>query len=375
MQVQILPLKIMNRISKYLFYLTIFAIPFYIFRFNLVFPTTILEVLIYLSFLVALFEKKIDLSFKDKKDLFGLLFVLLSLTGVSADPNLSSALGIWKAYFFDGYLLYLLIKAHKEDENIINLLIYASATMSLVALMIYFFGFQTADGRLYDLDRLSPNYLAMFLIPSVLLSFYRIIYSKKYIILAPLAISALALTLTFSRGALIALAGGIIILIAYKFKKRARALFVLGSVAALLLASFIIFKPKGDDMGRAGSSSNIRYYIWATSLEMVKKNPLTGIGISNYQNYFTELTKERVNYPEFISPQALTAHNLYLHLLLTCGLPAFLILLALIYYSITKSKKPLIIVAFSGILFYGLIDTPFFRNDLSAIFWVLIALL
>jgi O-antigen ligase len=86
------------------------------------------------------------------------------------------------------------------------------------------------------------------------------------------------------------------------------------------------------------------------------------------------MTKTWVNYPEFISPQALTAHNLYLQIYITCGLSAFMAFVALIFSSrFWRLTDVAACAALVAILFYGLVDTPFARNDLAAVFWLILA--
>jgi len=130
------------------------------------------------------------------------------------------------------------------------------------------------------------------------------------------------------------------------------------------------------------TSNNIRWYVWQTSIEIVGQRPLLGVGLGNYQNYFTQRTKDRVNYPEFIAPLALTAHNLYLHILTTMGVVGLIVFMWLIWSAIKavspQSRLPatlMILAGFVSILFYGFVDTPFFKNDLAILWWLLIGIL
>jgi len=130
-----------------------------------------------------------------------------------------------------------------------------------------------------------------------------------------------------------------------------------------------------DDMGRTGRSSNIRYYIWSTSLEIARQKPIFGIGLSNFQSYFSDLTRERVNFAAYISPQALTAHNLYLHIYLTMGLLGLIVFIGLVTQSgFWRLRDRAASLALFSVLFYGLVDTPIFCNDLAGLFWIILAL-
>jgi len=286
----------------------------------------------------------------------------------------------------DGYLLFLIILFFAKEERrfILDVLVFSGVLTAVSTLTLYFIGVKSADGRLLDLDRLSPNYLAMYLSPILALALYLFLAGKKVktaIFLGGAGmIIGFALVLTQSRGALFALLGAAIVsayalLKATKLKFMRHVLFAL-AFAAFFAGSYLAFRPDFvQTSGRVGQSSNIRYYIWTASYEIARAHPVSGIGLSNYQNYFSDLTRSRVNYPEFITPEALTAHNLYLHIYLTCGILGLVAFVALVVFSKFWNFKTAASAAFLVILFYALIDTPFFRNDLAVLLWILLGII
>jgi len=380
----------MKKLGKILLFITIALIPIYVLRFKLFsIPTTVLELLIYITF-ATVFIGDFAKMFKASKNpifKFGLIFVLTGLIAVFIDPNRTNGLGLFKAYFFDGFLMFWLVLANVEDrQSIIAALVTSGAIAALGSLTLYCFGIKTEDGRLLDLDRLSPNYLAMYLTPIFVISAYKSVFARvkdnKFLFIAASIIILLAIWLTGSRGVVVGILFTALFII-FKLLDREikgsskiliRSLFAIIAIA-IAAALFSYFAPDWSDHARKATSSNIRYYIWVTSLEIGKLNPIFGVGLSNYQNYFSNLTHDRVNYPEFISPQALTAHNLYLQIYLTMGILGVVTFLALIIKSRFWAQKDLAIsAAFVAILAYGLVDTPFFRNDLSLVFWIILAL-
>jgi len=369
-------MKFRNTILKIL----IILVPFYFVRFNIgPVPTTLLEIAIYVAAVLFLFYKFFDL--KDKKTLIlaGGVFVLAGLLSAIVSPDKISGLGLWKAYFLDGYLVFLMfLSAYKNKEDFLVFIVFSGVLTAALSLIVFATGIRTVDGRLYDLDQLSPNYLAMFLTPIFVISLYRVVKKHSiFYILAGLLI-LLSLYLTDSRGAIVALAGAAILSVYYFLKKSRKTLakvFLVVLLAGFFIGGYLIFKPDWSDHSRKATSSNVRYYIWQTSFEIIKEKPVLGVGLSNYQNYFYNLTKDRVNYPEYISPMALTAHSLFIQLLATSGIIGFLALLYLLFTSrFYFSKNIPVVLALFSILFYALVDTPFFRNDLAAIFWILLAL-
>lgn len=369
----------------YLVFLAILSLPFYLLRFKVgPVPTTLLEILIYLGFIAGLMSRRIKVL---KHPLLkpALVFVLFGLISVFFDPNLARAAGLFKAYFLDGFLLFAMIVSLSDagKRKAFGILGISAAITAVVAIWFFLTGIKSQDGRLLDLDRLSPNYLSMYLVPAAIGLLYLVIKNVRDVSKALyfgfcLVLVAVALYLTASRGILLSLPIGLVVLV-YQFirkehQKTYKYIAVVASVAVIALGAWF-FRPSFGDMGRTGSSSNIRYYIWTTSAEIIRKNPVFGIGLSNFQDYFTELTKGRVNYGEYIAPQALTAHNLYLHLYLTTGVLGLVSFLSLVGLAFTKSKNIVVAAMVISILVYGLVDVPFFRNDLAGMFWILLALL
>jgi len=372
-------------VFKLLLIASIFSLPFYILRFNILsVPTTFLEILIYLTFIAGILSRQIKIKF-DGYFFASLIFVLSAFVSVFIDPQITRSAGIFKAYFFDGFLIFLAIRYMEKDniKYILPALVASGAIASLIALLMFIFGVKSSDGRLLDLDRLSPNYLTMFLVPIFVVGFYLLVDNLKKgktIVLCLIAdiLILLAIVLSGSRGAYLSLPVGLAIVCAQFVGKK----FISSYKTTVLILSFILiagvlwlFRPSFGDTGRIGSSSNIRYYIWTTSIEIIEKNPLTGVGLSNFQDYFTQLTRGRVNYSEYIAPQALTAHNLYLHIYLTMGLLGIASFITMLLVFIINYKNPVALSALCSILIYGIVDTPFFRNDLSILLWILLALL
>lgn len=378
-------INMLKNITKYFLVITVFAIPFYFWRFNIgPIPTTVLEVLIYITFILALSSGYLKGLVKGNRLAFylGLLFVAAGLVSALVDPDKMAGLGLFKAYFFDGFLLFcLVLRASEEKEILKESFVVGAATAAALALVYFFLGIHTGDNRLYDLAQISPNYMAMLLSPVVILalaiSFKNWKANWPYFFCLPVLL--IALYFTFSRGAIIAVAAGLLTLFFGKMiiagKRFARSALV-ALMVLLLAGAYFVYKPDWTDHARKATSSNVRYYIWTTSLEIIGKNPVVGVGLSNYQNYFTNLTQDRVNFPEFISPVALTAHNLFLQVYAVGGIILFIAFIALILGSRFWSLNDLgASAAMITILVYALVDTPFFRNDLACEAWLILALL
>ena len=423
----------------YFIALIIFLLPSYLVRFSVFqIPTTLLEILIYLGAITTAlkfsifnfqFSNKSQFSiFKQKQILIPIiLFLLAGIISIFVSPDKREALGLFKAYILDPVLLsfVILINLNKKREilnpklQIINKfqtpnskqkleignwkleillksLILSGLVIALHAIWQKITGSVTTDGRVVGVFGYSPNYLALYLAPIlVLLIAYSLWFMarKNLITLLPYILMTLiiiyALFLTGSRAAIGAVVIGVISYYVISYwdwirAKKINILFFSFLVLLFLGLSWQIVKPNWNatpDSGRLSSSNNIRWEIWKTTAkDILPQKWLLGVGLGNYQDYFTELTKDRVNFPEWIAPRALTPHNLFLNIWVNMGLLgliAFICLLYLFFKFISNKRYALSNMLFAVMittLVQGMVDTPYWKNDLAALFWILLAL-
>lgn len=382
----------MNRLTKILIFSTIFLIPTYLIRFSIFsVPTNLLEILIYFTFISYLFEKPQvnwkELSEKYKIYIFpiSLMFSGLILSTL-INQNYREGFGIIKGWFFDP-LLFSFILINKIDkigiEKILKTIFFSSAIVSLIALQYFFFGELTYDRRLAAFYS-SPNYLAMFLSPSIFIGLYLIRNSKSeiknWITLPSLFLISFVIYLTHSYTAWISIILSFFLTELIKKRKLDRktlAVFIL--ILAVAIANQIN-NPKLKNIFSERSSMESRIMIWKSSLRILEDNWIFGIGPGNFQNKYLEYQKYFPLYLEWAVPHP---HNLYLAFWLQGGILGFAGFIALLFLWIKKTlltlkkqkNSPLLAVSL-GIVFYilihGMIDTTYWKNDLSLMFWIII---
>jgi O-antigen ligase len=285
----------------------------------------------------------------------------------------------------------------KEDiKNIFSVLIYSGLVISIISLVYLIQGNFNYQGRLQGIYN-SPNFLAMALSVPLLLSFF--LLCKKQLLEdtgqrpseAPPSVSASPLTMrlglrkvffvivflilvfalfsTKSFGALLgilaALAFGLIIYLYNKNKNKE----ILGIIILVFVIIFIfgLIKIKSSD---GLKSFDARFVIWQTAWEAFETKPITGIGPGTFQDYFPP-------YPKWGVPQP---HNIFLAFLLQTGITGFIgFILILIWFFWPKANQPradkwqlLLMMLMVYILTHGLVDTTYWKNDLSIIFWLII---
>jgi O-antigen ligase len=385
---------------QYLIALIVLLLPTYLIRFSVFgIPLTVLEILIYVVFIYGLFNLGYTHLLKNKKRVWlpiGLL-LLAVLISVYISPEKEVALGQLKAYFIDPLLVFWLIICFLKKEDICIIfsgLIGSGTLVSLYSIFQKILGNITSDNRVIGIFGYSPNYVALFLVPIIILILSIIIsnFDKKKlenaVILGIVAlINIYALYLSGSRGGELAVLGGTIVflMLHYRDKINKKPILKISIYLVLLLAiigAIWFFRPNFDTIsGRVASSNNVRWQIWTESVNLVAKHPVLGIGLGNFQNSFADSTKNIANFPEYITPEALTPHNIFLMFYITTGLLgiiAFAWLIYIFYKTGFKSldKKSIILIAvMTGILLHGLVDAAYFKNDLSLIFWVILGLM
>ena len=423
----------MKKINYYLILAICFLLPSYLVRFEVFgVPTTLLEILIYVS---AIFSLILKFTSKDSSSTLKMtnkssskniltwkiwlpivLFIIAGIISIVISPDKRVALGQFKGFILDPILFFWVIFANIKNEKEINSMLYSFVAsgiyVSIFAIWQKFSSQLTADNRIVGLFGYSPNYLAFYMVPLTLVLLF-LFYPKtssgvskniklhfegnKKIWLNILSvflffIYVYVIYLTSSRAGLIsllgAIVGGIIIknIVLSKIKKSLKYFIVIFLIILTLVVGYKYLKPdfslSPELGGRITSSNNIRWQIWDTTITKIiplDSNWVWGLGLGNYQSYFSNLTSDWVNYPEWISPWALTPHNLFLHTLLNIGilgLVAFIWIIYIFFKNINfKSLASFaVFTAMLAIMTQGLIDTPYWKNDLSAMFFMFLAI-
>ena len=419
--------------------IVILALPFYLIRLEILsIPTTVLELMIYVVFLVWIIKKIRSQKFiksnegdttscrlqpknppnplyergdeflplfkgglrgiflNRSRNKFGMTFpiflILLGCTiSIIVSPDKQAGLGILKGWFIDPLLLFLIIsdviKTKKELTKILSFLAASGIIVAVVGLFYYFFNELTYDGRLKAFF-LSPNHLAMYLAPAGIIALGLFLNFKKHLYLLSFIICSIVIFLTYSYGAWMGFSAGILFLIFFFRKKIAwRKKFLLLIIICLFLSTFFFFQHNTEKFQNLAnfsrSSFESRIMIWKSSAAILKDHLFWGIGPGNFQNFYLDYQKKFPPYLEWAVPQP---HNLFLAFYLQCGLLGLIGFLWLIflffkisirYLPITgcRLQVAMLTAVMIYILIHGLIDTTYWKNDLAIIFWILIGLI
>jgi len=255
-----------------------------------------------------------------------------------------------------------------------------------VAFLAYFWGIFnhgfTYDFRLSGFFE-SANYLSLYIGPPLLLGVYYVLHGTmlerrgELLNLASVTVMSHALFLTQSYAAIIAIFGalGLYILVLL-----VRARVGILKLFTGLLVLFIVFVAIAVSQWNSRkfqqfldfenrSSSTVRLEIYDISLGLIETYPVTGVGPGLFQGYY------QTKGPDILERAPMEwniphPHNVFLAFWLNAGLLGLLALLGIIALAHIRFTYPL--VALWGIVIHGFFDTPFWKNDLSMVFWLVV---
>lgn len=387
--------------TRFGLYLICLILPAYLLRYQFLgIPTTLLELSIYLVFLIWFIRailnknliKKLRRIIKVVRPFLipVVLFFSAAIISVIISPDKKLSLGVFKGWFFDPLLVFILfldlVRHKKHTSRLILALFISASAISIFGLYEYLVGAGLdSDGRLNSVF-VPANYVSMFTVPIIVLSlaFLKNKSSSKFLLYGYcllLFINLLALYATKSYGGWLGLFGALVFIWLNVKIPRQRLKYLL--LFAFLIIILSLFESQSAKFGRlfifdTRTSSSTRSEIWRASILMIKEHPIFGIGLGNFEASYRE------NIPRIAFPPlewlVVKPHNLYLNLYLEMGILGFLSFIYLLFLFFKKSwplrQDPLIKFTIAGmlaILLHGLVDTPYFKNDLSVLFWIIIA--
>ncbi|MBD0267551.1 MAG: putative bicarbonate transporter, IctB family [Cyanobacteria bacterium Co-bin8] len=249
----------------------------------------------------------------------------------------------------------------------------------------------------------NPNLLGGYLIPAVGLSAMAVFawprWLPKLLALLLVGVNTICLVLTLSRGAWIGfLVGGFILLALVvhfwsirftPFWRRWAMPMLLGSAAAVTVLGVLAVDPLRARVlsmfaGRQDSSNNFRINVWAAVIEMIKDRPILGIGPGN--DAFNAV------YPLYQRPRytALSAYSIFLETAVEAGLVGLAVLIWLLVVTFSQGWVQLqrlrlsqdnqaywlmgAIASQAGMLCHGLVDTIWYRPQVSTLWWLMMAI-
>jgi O-antigen ligase len=396
----------MSTFLNILLFLAPISLPAYLLRFKIFnLPTTVLEIFIFILIFAWILKNKEKILRINPHQILGiwfwpiLIWFLATILAIIISPNPILAFGYWRAFILEPLVFFYILQFEYQNHNskIFSYLFYGiivSLAITSIYSLIQFLtniNLPAPWNTAWNTRRSTgffgyPNGLSLFLTPFIITVLAYFLEFKKqikkqhqYLFLIIIIISSLALLSSKSIGAFLALLiSSIILFINHRFTKKIGIIIALVSVLFSFFAGYKIFHtelhPQTIEQRFTSEkkwSSLVRLIIWQESWQIVKHHPLLGTGLRSYKTsvkpYHQKKWLEIFPHP----------HNLFLMIWIEIGLLGLLsfILICLVWikqknnlnlHQTIQISSPLI-----AILIHGLVDLPYFKNDLAIQFWLL----
>ena len=383
---------------------TIILLPTYLFRSSIYFlPFTFLETCIIAMFsgwlLAAIVQKKLRRTEPPYIYRWPIILLLGGATiGLVISPTFTNAAGLWKAYFVEPILFLIVFKEVIKNDADKRTLLWAlgisSLTVSLLAIYQKFTGFAIAEpvwtneaSRRVTAFFTSPNAVGLYLGPTIalysgwLLSEWRNVQATNLKSLI-LVLALLAVLFTVSHGTWLGLLAAAAVLSYFGWNKKKTVL-----VTLILIIITLVVPPLRQQVlpiitfqDHAGQN---RITLLQTSWQYLTAHPshfLFGAGILG----FSEL-HQQTREPLLTEP-LLYPHNIIFNFWLETGLVGLVGIIWLLSKFFGRSISKIstvtanrflilgVLTAMVVILVHGLVDVPYFKNDLAVLFWIMVGL-
>lgn len=383
--------------------LLIACLPVYQIRFEVLgIPMTLLEAFIILLTLVWLVQtvrtqRRIDVPYAWAVG----AFVLAGTIAMIVSVDVRAGLGLWKAYIIEPVFVYVVymntIRTEKDQRQIhwafivLLLLVGAGALLQAVGWMqipepyaseiprrvTSVYPFPTAIGKIAD-------QLIVFSLTFVVFAWSALraqLRRRLFGFLLAGGIGIASLFLSVNRGALLGVLASIF-LFALLSRRRMIVLSLCAVACAALLFVPVVHTEIEKVFTRTDTSTDVRVVMWQGTWRLIMHHPITGAGLGGFPTLYNEY-RDASHVELFPNPD-----SLYLTLWSEMGLYGVLAFFWIfgiwarsawraIHTSPSGSYRWLLGVAASAVLIaflvHGVVDTPYFKNDLAVFFWVFFA--
>jgi len=383
-------------------------------------PKVAAMIVLALSFLAVLAINKIrfkDIVQKDRINIsLFIYFILLAASVYAAENKVFAIIGVpgrWEGLVTITLYMFLFITARLylvPDEGLFKIILVTAIIVSIYGIL------QTMNFDPFPRDVLrenwskrafstmgNPNFLGSYIVLIIPTSIYFYIIKKNITGLTAYAILFYCLLSTGTRGAWLGTIASIMAFAAihymyFRYSKGEFTRYIILLVITILLLALYSFNTEGAFIDRflsiardanefltkgdrADYSGANRGFIWKRVAELIKKRPLAGYGIENlgeaFKKYYTKDMIELWNEVRYLDK----AHNEYLHIAVTSGIPSLLVYLTFISQIILKGlfrlkncKTALLIL--SSVI--GYMTAAFFNISVVSVayvYWIFLGLL
>lgn len=367
------------------------ALPLYLLRFRIgSLPTTGLELILLTTFATATVLFGIRIWKDGWRDLgvFRLPVVLWTVAAtiaVGVAPDLRVALGLWRAYILEPALLLPILCAGLVQDSELRKRLATSGTILLIGLFVWAaIGFALNSGIPSPWDTASfltrratgpfpfPNALALVAAPFAGWLFAEGARRRQPLLIAGALAGLGSAIIAKSVGGSLAI-GSAILLFCLSHRPWRKAAIAIAASGILVVGAIPALRSKTiKTLTFDEWSGRVRVWMWQDTWRMLKDRPMLGAGFGGYPTVFRPYQSkpfiEIFQYPHQIILTLWSETGLF-------GLCAFATICGtwLVVAWKDPERRPLAF-ALVAILIHGLVDVPYFKNDLAVQFWILAGL-
>jgi O-antigen ligase len=358
-------------------------------------PTTLLEVAILAAaavFAVETMQLRVPIEWRGPLTPPAIVFVLAGAISVVVSGDHRGALGLFRAYFLEPAAFFVIVAAVASTPRRAGLVVLGFAAGGAVAAIANIAVVLDAlRHHVLDLATTPPvviyqtaNAVALYLVPLIAMAASILVHGRgrveRWLSGLFLAVALPACLLSFSRGGYLALAAlGLGLAVSHR---RARILVPAMVLLALAVSQVPLIRGRiaYELHPLPGNTLDFRIRIWGQTLRLLSHHPVLGIGLSNYQQAMGPFWQDL--------PKVIYPHNIVLNFWAVTGLLG----LASFFWLWIRAfrlgwrgwrRQPAewrpydlgVMLALVAMVVHGLVDVPFFKNDLSLEFWALLGLL
>lgn len=371
--------------------------PAYVIRWHIGFyPTTLLEAAIWFSIVVfglELWQSRAALVWRGPLTVPAGLFVIAGAIAVVAAPNRTAGLGLYRAYILEpiafGLVLANVLRTPRRAAAVAAGL---AAGATVAGLANSYVVLTQLLNHTYDVAQTPPvviystaNAVALYIVPIVGLAISLALYGSRQERLGGgvfVVIGTIVTALSFSRGGYLALAAVVIgAVLAHR-----RRLLLLGIAVAALVGLGLIPPIRHriliETQNVYGNTIQSRLDLWTAAVKLIEHRPLFGAGLSGFQQMSAPYYTHFHTLANFIDP-----HNIVLNFWVETGLLGLIAFTWIMVAGFQESWRGWrqgpdgwrayhlgVLLALVAVVVHGLVDVPYFKNDLSLLFWTLIGI-
>lgn len=360
------------------------------------YPTTLLEVAILLtiaSFIAESWLNRRPLLARTPLVVPIILFLVAGAISVAVSSDHRAALGLYRAYFLEpAAFFYVLIAVVNTPFRASLILAGFGAALTWLAIPNIVVTLKAAQDHTLNVAGTPPvtiytvsNAVALFEVPVIVVAAALMLYGTTWFERAISAfivgLGTVSVLLTFSRGGYLAL---FVVALILAMTHRFRILLLVAVALAILLALRLpgVARRVAQEVNLTDPRNSLfpRLQLWAATMRLLAHHPIFGSGLAAFAK---AINPYRNGYAE----QQIYPHNILLNFWTETGI---LGVVAFGWLTVQTSVSTLagwirgsrtwrpyqlgVFLFLVAIVVHGLVDVPFFKNDLSLQFWAFLGL-